>query len=149
MARNRPGKGGRRGGGRRPSSQSDQRRSDEAGNRQAGGNTAPGPSRMLLTKVLREGAIWNVYVATIPQSGTSNLTQLEFERSAEQKKLRYTRPAAEPLLDALHRGEPVSRASLQDELELAIRDAGADDGADTAERRDTDPSDPPDDPEPS
>lgn len=85
-----------------------------------------GPARLLLTRLVREGAIWEVYIATTAQSGGANVTQLEFEGTgAEQEKLRYTRPAEGALLDALYSGSPVSRASLEEELDLAF--AAADD----------------------
>lgn len=80
---------------------------------------------------MREGAIWDVYVATTAQDGAPNVTQLEFEAAgAGPKRLRYTRPVQGLLLEALHNGTPVSRASLEEELDRAYRDAGAESGTD-------------------
>jgi hypothetical protein len=143
MGRKRSEKGGRRGPGRRAASQPDHRRGEPSGNRPGATGEVPGPARMLLTRVLREGAIWNVYVATTARSGAPNLTQLEFEGTgAGQAKLRCTRPVAGPLLDALHSGAPISRASLQAELELALHAAAPADADDRANGVDLDPSRP-------
>jgi hypothetical protein len=77
---------------------------------------------------MRKGAIWNVYVSTSPRSGGANVTELEFEDTGANPA-RYRRPVDGPLLEALHNGAPVSRSSLQDELELALADTTAPDGA--------------------
>lgn len=103
----------------------------------------PGPSRLRLTKVLHEGAIWDVYIATTPHSGGSNVTQLEFEASsADHGKLRHTRPVDGPLLDALLTGAPVSRARLGEELDLAFREAVAVRSGDAGTPTDAEPSGP-------
>ena len=86
------------------------------------------PSRLLLTRLIRKGAIWNVYVSTSPRSGGANLTELEFEDTGASPA-RYRRRVDGPLLEALHNGAPVSRSSLQDELEQALADLNAADGA--------------------
>jgi hypothetical protein len=81
-----------------------------------------GPSRLLLTRVLRDGEVWDVYVATIAQNGRPNRTELQFEtRGADRKLRRCARPIEGELLAALHSGEPVSRSSLEGELDLAIQ----------------------------
>lgn len=132
MGRKRPQKGGRRGARKSGTPRQDQRRDETAYNRAGGG--APGggasePSRLLLTKVARGAEIWDVYIATIPQNGGSNLTQLEFQESGiRHLRPRYSRPLAGALLDALYAGAPVSRARLEEELELAVREAEAGDG---------------------
>lgn len=139
MGRKRNGKDGRRGAGGRAASPRDQRGSDVAQRASAGGTQ--GPSRLLLTRLLRDGAIWEVHIATTARTGAPNLTLLEFEGTGtEQEKLCYTRPVEGSLLAALHSGTPVSRASLEEELELAFRDAGAVDGGDAAPVS-TEPSD--------
>lgn len=126
MGRKRSEKGGRRGAGRRSASPRDQGRSDASQNRAGAGGVAPGPSRLRLTRLLREGGVWDVYVATTAQAGASNVTRLEFEgRDAQQKKVRYNRPVEGDMLDALHSGAPLSRARLDQELDLAIREAEA------------------------
>jgi hypothetical protein len=85
-----------------------------------------GPSRLRLAEILHEGAIWEVYVSTTPQPGTQNVTRLEFQGDGpDQERVRYSRPVVGALLDALHRGHPVSRSALEEELELAIREAVA------------------------
>jgi hypothetical protein len=126
MGRKRPDKGGRRGGRRKGTPPGEQRRDDAPNSRLGAGADVSGSSRLLLTRLAREGEIWDVYVATIAQIGASNITQLEFERKgARWEKLRYTRPVGELLLDALHSGLPVSRASLEEELDLALRDSSS------------------------
>lgn len=126
MGRKKSENGGRRRGGRRASSPRAQDRGDAAHNRSGAGGGMSGSSRLLLTRLLREGAIWDVYVATSAQAGGQNTTRLEFERSGGgQGKVRYGTPVEGPLLDALHSGAPVSRSDLERELELAIRQAGA------------------------
>lgn len=113
-------RGRRPGGGRRAPSPADRRREQRTRSDASDSNT--GPSRLLLTKLLRGDAIWNVYVATGAQGDTQNRTQLEFEDTSAVA-VRYSRRAEGPLLDALFNGAPVSRATLQDELERAILDA--------------------------
>jgi hypothetical protein len=51
------------------------------------------------------------------------VTELEFE-DTRPNVARYSRRVEGKLLEALHNGAPVSRASLQDELELALVAAG-------------------------
>ena len=123
---------GRRGAGKRGSTQPGHRRGDaareRAGAREESGSAGhgSGPTRLLLTRLLHGGAIWNVYVARTAESGGPNRTQLEFEAAgAASDGQRYTRRVEGEMLDALHRGKPVSRSALEEELELALRDAGA------------------------
>jgi hypothetical protein len=131
MGRKRPDKGGRRGAGRRGGPPRDQPREDPSHNRAGPGAGAQEPARLRLTRVIREGVIWDVFVVTTAQSGSRNLTQLEFEATgADRRRIRYTRPVEGALLDALHTGAPLTRASVQQELELAIKDAAATDDLD-------------------
>lgn len=103
---------------------------ETAGNRDGTGATPQAPSRLLLTRLLHNGAIWEVYVTTGGPGGAPNVTQLEFQGAGpQQEKVRYSRTLEGPLLDALHSGAPISRAGLADELELAVRRASADGGA--------------------
>jgi hypothetical protein len=126
MGKKRPEKGGRRGGGKRTSPPRDPRRTDAVPNRAGGSPAVSGPSRLRLTRLVREGAIWDVYIATAPQSGGPNVTLLEFEGPGTTRtKLRCTRPVEGPLLDALHNGAPVSRTPLEEELDHALREVGA------------------------
>jgi hypothetical protein len=131
MGRGGSDRGRRSGPGRKAPTRPDQRR--EQRNRNDASDSPPGPSRLLLTKLIREGTIWNVYVATTPHSGGPNRTHLEFEH-ASAGAVRYVRRAEGPLLDALHSGAPVSRSNLQGELELALAAGGAadPDGTDPA-----------------
>lgn len=86
-----------------------------------------GSSRLLLTRLLREGTIWTVFIATSAAAGAPTVIRLEFERSGPgQDKVRYTRPVEGPLLDALHSGGSLSRVDLEHELELAIREGAGD-----------------------
>lgn len=125
MGRKRPQKGGRRGAGKK-SSPRDQRRSDATADRAVAGTEMSGPSRLRLTRVVREGTIWDVYVSTTAQNGAPNITCLEFEsKGASGRRLRHTRPLEGALLEALHSGAPISRARLEEELDLAFRDAAA------------------------
>jgi hypothetical protein len=64
-----------------------------------------------------------VYIATSAQSGAPNVTELEFEDTGATAA-RYSRRVDGKLLEALHNGAPVSRSSLQGELELALVAAG-------------------------
>jgi hypothetical protein len=96
------------------------------GRSHAGRNGAgpDGSSRLLLTQILHESAIWNVYIATTVRSGSPTLIQLQFERrAAGQNEVRYTRSAEGALLEALHSGRSLSRAELEQVLELAVREA--------------------------
>lgn len=123
-------KGPRRAAGKRASRPRATRGSEAAPNRADRGAGASGSSRLLLTRLLREGGIWDVYIATTAQAGTPNLTRLEFEgRGPERKNLRYSRPVESTILNALHSGGSVSRARLDEELEVAIREAEAADRA--------------------
>jgi hypothetical protein len=65
-----------------------------------------------------------VYIATSSQSGAPNVTELEFEDTSANAE-RYSRRVDGTLLEALHNGAPVSRSSLQEELELALVAAGS------------------------
>lgn len=98
-----------------------------------------GPSRLRLTRLVREGTIWNVYVSTTAQNGAPNITRLEFEgKGPAGERLRHTRPLEGALLEALHSGAPISRARLEEELDEAFRHAAGP----------SEPSDPPaDDPQ--
>lgn len=141
MGRRRTDRGARRGAGRRAVSSRDQGRSDAQHNRAVAGAGVSAPSRLLLTRLLHEGVLWDVHITTTPRPGASNITQLEFEGTGEKRgKVRYTRPVEGALLEALHSGIPVSRAGLEEELELAIRQAGAVGGV--AVTIGTEPSDP-------
>jgi hypothetical protein len=64
-----------------------------------------------------------VYIATSSQAGAPNVTELEFEDTGANAG-RYSRRVDGKLLEALHNGAPVSRSSLQDELESALMAAG-------------------------
>lgn len=121
-----PDKRGRAGRGRKASSRAQPGR--EPRKRTAATEDPSGPSRLLLTRLMRKGAIWNVYVSTSPRSGGPNVTELEFEDTGANPA-RCRRRVDGPLLEALHNGAPVSRSSLQDELELALADPTAPDGA--------------------
>jgi hypothetical protein len=90
-------------------------------NRSGTGGGTSGSSRLLLTRLHRDGTVWDVYIGTTSQAGARNVTRLEFEASgAGKEKVRYTRPAEGRLLEALHSGTAVSRAELEQELERAI-----------------------------
>jgi hypothetical protein len=85
-------------------------------------------SRLLLTHVVREGALWEVFVAATAAQRAAATVRLEFvHRVPGREPVRYSRPVSGPLLEALHRGGPLSRAELEHELEQAIRDAAQDD----------------------
>jgi hypothetical protein len=56
------------------------------------------------------------------------VTELEFEDTGANPA-RYRRRVDGPLLEALHNGAPVSRTRLQEELELALAETTAPDGA--------------------
>jgi hypothetical protein len=114
-------RGRRPGPGRRPSSPADRRREQRA--RTEAADSASGPARLLLTRLVRGTAIWNVYVATSPQGDSTSRTHLEFEDTSARSQ-RYSRRAEGPLLHALFNGAPVSRATLQSELEQALVAAG-------------------------
>ena len=134
MGRKKSGSGGRRRGGRTRRSPARGQGGEDATHNRALTGGPSGSSRLLLTRLLRDGTIWDVFIATTTTAGTANVTRLEFERSGPgRNKVRYTRPAEGPLLEALHGGASLSRADLQEELELAIRQAagGADEAPDT------------------
>lgn len=136
MGRKRSGKEPRGSGSRRKKSGRDPRGAEAGQNRPGVDVGASGSSRLLLTRLLREGALWEVYVAAAARPGAPNQIHLEFEgKGPARQRLRYTRPVEGPLLEALHSGAPVSRARLEEELELACRadDAGA--------RAESDPTD--------
>jgi hypothetical protein len=81
-----------------------------------------GSSRIHLTNVLREGAIWNVFIATTAGHGAPAAVLLEFERTrGDNQAGRYSTPLTGRLREALYCGGSVSRAELVNELELAIR----------------------------
>lgn len=124
MGRKKPGDGGRRRGGRKRRTPRAQGSDDTAHNRTVAGGPS-GSSRLLLTRLLRDGLIWDVFIATTATAGSPNVVRLEFERAGRTKgTVRYTRPVEGALLAALHRGTSLSRATLEQELELAIRAAG-------------------------
>ncbi len=101
---------------------------ETAGNRGGTEATPQTLSRLLLTRLLRDGVTWEVYVVTGSPGGAPNVTQLEFQGvGPEHEKVRHARPITGPLLDALHSGAPISRAGLEAELELAVRPVSADD----------------------
>ena len=129
MGRKKSENGGRRRGGRRRGSPGRAQGSNEAAHNRAVTGEPSGSSRLLLTRLLRDGAIWDVFIATTATAGASNVIQLEFARSGpEQDGVRLTRWVEGPLLEALHSGASLSRSDLEHELELAIRqaDGGAD-----------------------
>jgi hypothetical protein len=110
---------------KRPASPRDRRPRDGGRDRTSPPAGETGPARLLLTRLLRDSAVWDVYVATIAESGSPVRTRLEFvESGGPLQATRYTRPIAGPMLDALLSGMPVSRASLLAELEQALVDAG-------------------------
>ncbi|MBR9990649.1 MAG: hypothetical protein KFH98_12895 [Gemmatimonadetes bacterium] len=81
-----------------------------------------GSSRIHLTHILRDGAIWNVFVATTAGPGAPAAVLLEFERTGgDDAAHRYSTPLTGQLRDALYGGGSVDRADLVHELELAIR----------------------------
>jgi hypothetical protein len=124
MGRKRSDKGGHRRAGGRAATPPDRRRREPAAGRREEAGSALAPARLLLTRLVRDGAIWKVYVATTAQAGGGNVVVLEFEGTgADQEKVQYSRLIDGPLLDALRSGAPVSRAALHDELELAVRGA--------------------------
>lgn len=85
-------------------------------------------SRLLLTHVVREGALWEVFVATTASQRAPTEVRLEFvHRKPGQDPVRYSRPVSGALLEALHRGGALSRADLEQELDQAIRGEAPDD----------------------
>lgn len=85
-------------------------------------------SRLLLTHVVREGALWEVFVATTAAQRAPTEVRLEFvHRRPGQDPIRYSSRVSGDLLEALHRGGPLSRADLEQELEQAIRGEAPDD----------------------
>jgi hypothetical protein len=124
MGNRKPGKNARRRAGGKTASSRIQER-NKTGRDAPGAGGMAGPSRLRLTRILRDGVIWEVYVTTTPRSAAENITLLEFEGSTlQEERVRYSRPVVGALLDALHNGRPVSRSDLEEELELAIREAG-------------------------
>jgi hypothetical protein len=93
-----------------------------------------GTSRIHLTRIIRDGAIWNVVVATTGGDDATAAVLLEFERTdGDGQPDRYATPLTGRLRDALYGGGSVSRADLVHELELAIRTDAARTGDATAE----------------
>jgi hypothetical protein len=85
-------------------------------------------SRLLLTRVVREGALWEVFVATTAAQRAPTEVRLEFvQRRPGQDPVRYSRRVSGAVLDALHRGGALSRTDLEQELEQAIREEARDD----------------------
>lgn len=81
-------------------------------------------SRLLLTRLLNGGQVWEVFVATTASERGPAEVRLEFERKGPGgDPLRHSRPLAGALLEALHAGDSLSRHDLDKELERAIRDA--------------------------
>ena len=127
MGKKKPGDGGRRRGGRKRRTPGRGQGNDDAAHNRAVAGGPSGSSRLLLTRLLREGVIWHVFIATTAAAGSPNVVRLEFERSGRGlRKVRYSRPVEGPLLAALHGGSSLSRSDLEQELELAIRDATRD-----------------------
>ncbi|HUG39560.1 MAG TPA: hypothetical protein VMM12_03690 [Longimicrobiales bacterium] len=128
MGKKKPENGARRRGGKKrgPSRRPEVNR-DATHNRLVSG--APSASsRLLLTRLLRDGAVWDVFIATTSSAGTPNVIRMEFEHgSAGRDIVRYSRAVEGPLLDALHSGTSLSRADLEQELEEAIREATSED----------------------
>jgi hypothetical protein len=114
--------GGRRGSGGAPRRAGGQR-TGRAAARPVPQPAAPaGPSRRHLAHILREGAIWNVFVKTTAGPDTAAAVLLEFARmGADDPSGRYSTPLTGRLREALYDGGSVSRADLLHELELAIQ----------------------------
>jgi hypothetical protein len=119
-------KGGRRGS-RGPSARGGAARSS----RPAPG-TAPEPaassgsSRIRLTHILRDGAIWQVFIVTTSGPGPTAAVLLEFERTGGAGEPdRHATPLTGRLRDALYDGGPVSRADLVRELDRALQTGAA------------------------
>lgn len=105
------------------------------GNRRGRGTTGVQPphqqpvlpgssSRLLLTRLLKDGELWEVFVASTPTDRAASEVRLEFERKVpDGDPIRHSRPLAGALLEALHSGAPLSRRALEGELEKAIRNA--------------------------
>jgi hypothetical protein len=84
-------------------------------------------SRLLLTRIVREGVLWEVFVVTTAAHRAPATVRLEFVHSAPgRESVRCSRPVSGDLLETLHRGGSLSRADLEQELEQAIRDAAPD-----------------------
>jgi hypothetical protein len=116
-------------GGRRGSGGTSRQAGDDRGRRGAA-RPVPQPaahdgaSRIRLTHILREGAIWNVFVTTT--AGQAAAVLLEFERTGGDGLVdRYSTPLTGRLRDALYGGGSVSKADLLHELQLAIDAAAA------------------------
>jgi hypothetical protein len=85
-----------------------------------------GSSRIQLTHILRDGAIWNVFIATTAGHGAPAAVLLEFERTGgDDQPVRYSTALTGGLRDALYGGGSVSRADLVHELELAMQSDAA------------------------
>lgn len=81
-----------------------------------------GSSRIHLAHILRDGAIWQVFIATAAGHGETAAVLLEFERSGGgDEPNSYATPLRGRLRDALYGGGSVARADLVHELDLAIR----------------------------
>lgn len=115
-------KGGRRGSGGALRQAGVQRTARAAGRAvsQPAANTAS--SRIHLTHIVRDGAIWNVFIATTAGHGGPAAVLLEFERTGgDDQPDRYSTTLAGQLREALYGGGSVSRADLMHELEFAIQ----------------------------
>jgi hypothetical protein len=83
-----------------------------------------GSSRIHLTHILHDGAIWHVFIATTAGHGADAAVLLEFERTnGDDEPNRYATPLTGRLRDALYGGGSVARADLVHELDRAIRTA--------------------------
>lgn len=112
------GRGGRKG---RP-----RKRSGEGAPPRDAGLQPSTSSRLFLTQLVTAGGVWKVFVTTRSSDRSAPVVHLQFERSSEGRQSSLlSRPLSGPLLDALHGGEPLSRADLENELEEAIREANA------------------------
>ena len=126
MGRKKGGSGGRRRGRKRGSSPASGQGNGDAAHNRTVADGVSGSSRIRLTRLLRDGALWDVFIATTARAGSPNIVRLEFERSgAGRDRVRYARPVCGQLLEALHGGASLSRADLDEELERAIRQADA------------------------
>jgi hypothetical protein len=95
-------------------------------------------SRLLLTHVAREGAIWEVFVTTKAAERNPATVQLEFvHRAAGRVPVRHSRPVSGAVLEALHTGGPLRRADLEQELEEAIQEAGREDPSSSGDDQDS------------
>jgi hypothetical protein len=77
---------------------------------------------MFLTLLQREGDLWNVYLSVAPDAPHAGPAQLEFERSERGgATMSLVRELPAELMEALQGGHPLSRESLDRELEAAVR----------------------------